>query len=224
LNQSEDKIKNLNYSIQKIFEKISFNYNYHLVIQSDPIKLGLKNTKLAGFSVCPSTQRNIAVYVNDGRLLKFELIKKHKIVNKNSYKNKIEHEHFLMDIFDEYESNNQIKLILNNCNIYHSDLMTNTVKICNSLSEDNKEPWLAIGSNSGLIIYDPKENLVIKKISIFNNSTINGIEWISCSGLILWSSQINEIGNYPTSGDTNVQSTKNELILIDIRTGINIYL
>ncbi len=70
--------------------------------------------------------------------------------------------------------------------------MTNTVKICNSLSEDNKEPWLAIGSNSGLIIYDPKENLVIKKISIFNNSTINGIEWISCSCLILWSSQINE--------------------------------
>ena len=95
-------------------------------------------------------------------------------------------------------------------------------KVCNPSKEsENNKPVLAIGSSSGLVIYDSKDKCIEKKISVLNNSLINGIEWISSNSLILWSSrsQINESIAYSASNEVSQQSAKNEIIVMDIRTG-----
>ncbi len=91
---------------------------------------------------------------------------------------------------------------------------------------ETSQPVLAIGSSSGLIIFDSKDKCIDKKISVLNNSLINGIEWISSNSLIFWSSrsQINDLTAYSTSNEMNQQLAKNEIIVIDIRTSnVNSY-
>ena len=47
-------------------------YMYNVYAQSDQIRIP-KNIRLAGFSVCPLTQKDFVVVLNDGRLLSYEL-------------------------------------------------------------------------------------------------------------------------------------------------------
>ena len=116
----------------------------------------------------------------------------------------------------------RVKLVLESCSFFNTETIANVAKVYGQAREtDNSRPVLAIGTPTGLVIYDAKEKCVEKKIGVFNNSTINGIEWISANSLILWSSrlQINDAIAYSASNELGQQSAKNEIIVIDIRTG-----
>ena len=66
------------------FEKIDSNLNYQLCAHTDQMRLS-KNTKVYGFSVCPTTQKNIVALLNDGRVLRFKTIKKVSSQVKNDF-------------------------------------------------------------------------------------------------------------------------------------------
>ncbi len=74
---------NTNEPIGNNFEKVQSNFLYSLLVQSDMIRLS-KNTKVFGFSVCPVSQKYATILLNDGRVLKYELMKKVKY-NLNYY-------------------------------------------------------------------------------------------------------------------------------------------
>jgi hypothetical protein len=61
--------------IGNAFRKLEFNFSYPICAQSDNIRLS-KNAKVFGFTVCPTTQKSIVLLINDGRVLKYELLKK----------------------------------------------------------------------------------------------------------------------------------------------------
>jgi hypothetical protein len=65
------------------FDEWQFSFNYQMCFQSDPIKLSFKSSKVMGFSVMPSTQKYIAVFLSDNRLLKYEILRKN--VHRNFY-------------------------------------------------------------------------------------------------------------------------------------------
>lgn len=73
--QNTELFGNQSEPIGNAFKKIEFNFNYPICAQSDNIRLS-KNSKVFGFSVCPTTQKSITVLVSDGRVLKFDLFKK----------------------------------------------------------------------------------------------------------------------------------------------------
>lgn len=91
---------------------------------------------------------------------------------------------------------------------------------------------LAIGCSTGaLLIYDLEKFKVQKKLAIFNNPVV-GIEWYTKNALIIWShSQANSASNFQSvdtlsSGTISAAGSKqvlvkNEIILIDIRTGFD---
>lgn len=204
-------------AIENIYNQLEVSYDYNLLYQSDPIRL-TKSNRLFGFTICPTSQKHLSVLISDGRVLKYEILKK-----KSNFKNKTQfkeasnaEEDFLMELFNDEKS--QLKMVLNACHLGQSDFNTNVIKMFNPLREENVQPLIAIGGSSGLIIYNFEKNIVDKKISIFNNSSINGIEWISSNSLILWSSPINESLAFQ-SNDSGSQLVKNEIILIDLRTG-----
>lgn len=218
-NQNKKQDHKKDESLDNIIDKLHLNFVYQLCYQSDPVRL-VKSARINGFSVCPSTQKHLAVIINDGRLLKYEVLKKQQIKNKTSLKEVIKdhNDNFLMDLFDE-DSKCSIKMVLESYNLGQADMITNVTKMFNPLNEECTQPLLAIGGASGLIIYNVEQNLIDKKLTIFNNSSVNGIEWITINSLILWSSPTNE--STFVSNENSSQSVKNEIILLDIRTGIN---
>ena len=61
--------------IGNLFNTLDVNFTYSECCQSDQLRLG-KNSRVFGFAVCPTTETNIAMILNDGRVLKYELFNK----------------------------------------------------------------------------------------------------------------------------------------------------
>lgn len=130
------------------------------------------------------------------------------------------------------KSPNEFKLTLVSM---HNILPTSFIlKMAPELNEKNFKSWrqqiLAIGCSTGaLLIYNLNKMRIYKKFSLFNNPVI-GIEWCSRNSIIVWShSSSNSVNSFqphePLSSGTssnqpNKQTlVKNEILLIDIRTG-----
>ena len=88
---------------------------------------------------------------------------------------------------------------------------------------------LAVGCHTGaLLVYDLTRLQVLKKFTVFNNPVV-GIEWCNRHSIIIWShTQANSASTFQShdalssgSQSQNRQTlVKNEIILIDIRTGL----
>ena len=74
------------------FKKIKSELNYPLCAQSDQVRL-YKNIKVFGFAVCPTSQKDLILLLNDGRLLKFEIFNKSRHISNISDLLKIRRSH-----------------------------------------------------------------------------------------------------------------------------------
>lgn len=108
------------------------------------------------------------------------------------------------------------------------------IKISPQSTNDEKSTspqLLAVGCTTGaLLIYDLTRMLVRNRFAVFNNPVV-GIEWCTKTSIILWShSQANSSSSFqphePLSsgqGSSTVNRAnlvRNEIVLIDIRTGL----
>ena len=109
------------------------------------------------------------------------------------------------------------------------------VKPCLPLTKKNSKTWeplVALGCSNGLLyIFNLNKNMIVKKMLLFTAHPVSGIEWISTNTLIAWSSHNTVTSNSTTSSthqettstnnsNTKQTNAKNELIYIDLRTGL----
>jgi len=181
--------------------------------------------KIFGFAVCPTSETEVAVLLNDGRLLKFTVFNKPTIANKSDLikSRKSAKDLFLFEVLDK-EAN--LKIV--------QTKMINSIasrpfipKVCPPLTKKNSKYWqplLAVGCSTGnLVIYNILKNCTEKKINILTNSmAINGIEWISMFNIITWSYHSNsnmDTSNFGSLTETSQQLVRNDIYLTDLRTG-----
>lgn len=230
----------------------SFYHQYTISAQSDSIRL-TKNSQIFGFLVCPVTEKNILIFNSDGRVLKYELFSKvldiHKmfiyhIINVTLYKyqkklkviesktSEQSQELFLAEINPKRVYDYKIALISMH-NILPNQFI---LRISPEMSEkDKNQPLVAVGCMTGaLFIYNLSKAKVARKFAVFNNSVV-GMEWCTPHSIILWSHnqansasafQILEHQNSTSSGSGANKSTlvRNEIVLLDIRTGQSVHL
>ena len=60
---------------EELFNEVDSSFSYCLLVQSDQIRLS-KSLQIFGFCVCPVTEKNFGVLLNDGRFLKFKMLMK----------------------------------------------------------------------------------------------------------------------------------------------------
>jgi hypothetical protein len=102
--------------------------------------------------------------------------------------------------------------------------------------DKNQQPLVAVGCMTGaLFIYNLNKAKVARKFAVFNNSVV-GMEWCTPHSIILWSHnqansasafQILEHQNSTSSGSSGANKStlvRNEIVLLDIRTGQSVHL
>lgn len=103
------------------------------------------------------------------------------------------------------------------------------IKISPILNDDKRQ-LLAVGCMTGaLLVYDIPRMMVRHKFAVFNNPVV-GIEWCTKTAIIVWSHSMaasttsfqphEPLSSGQSSSSINRASlVKNEIVLIDIRTG-----
>jgi len=186
-----------------------------------------KNVKVFGFAICPTSQTEVAVFLNDGRLLKFNIFNKPTISNKSDLI-KCQKSTKALFLFELLENESNLKIVQTKM-INSIASRPYVLKACPPLTKKNSKYWqplLAIGCSTGnLVIYNILKNCTEKKINIStNNMAINGIEWISMFNVITWSYRSNsnmDPSNFGSLTETTQQLVRNDVYLTDLRTGNN---
>lgn len=227
---------------EQLFNSLDRNYVYYVHAQSDQIRLS-KSSQVFGFSVCPITQRYFCVLLSDGRLLRYELIKKRKPPRRGEAIDNESEPVFLFDLLPCLSR--ELKVTLTGL-INAMPPMPYIIKMCPPLTKKNSKYWqplLAIGCPNGfLYIYNLNQNRLIRKIQMYTNMIL-GIEWCSTYMVVTWSNNglITGGGSSSSGGVTGSTSAvdlaslsssqnsggkqvlvKNEVSLTDLRTGESI--
>ncbi|RWS04712.1 WD repeat-containing protein 11-like protein [Dinothrombium tinctorium] len=191
--------------------------SYSTLCLSDGVRL-TKNHKIVGFSVCPISEINVAVLLNNSKIFVFKLCRRgmKQSISKKSTLN-VDNLNILISLQD-YElsdKDSEIKRYALIMNKWLGAISSgpHVIRMCPPLTMRNwkiYKPYLAIGDTSGIIqIYNLASNLLEKEFSI-HNSPVRGIEWASLGAFLSFSHQ-------------NIQGHSgrvcNELYLIDVSSG-----
>jgi len=181
-----------------------------------------KNVKVFGFAICPTSQTEVAVFLNDGRLLKFNIFNKPTISNKSDLI-KCQKSTKALFLFELLENESNLKIVQTKM-INSIASRPYVLKACPPLTK-KKQQVLAASISYRMFNRKSIKNCTEKKINIStNNMAINGIEWISMFNVITWSYRSNsnmDPSNFGSLTETTQQLVRNDVYLTDLRTGNN---